>query len=144
MGANGGSHRVPGAKKLVFSKVVSRPLRMLKQVFVARLELMVTCFGPWNVPKWVENRLFWDQKWVEKGQKRVIPNIIVDHLGCSNKCLFFVARVQPVGTPFGRPEIPKCFENGPFWDQNGGVKNGSKTHFSISDHEPFVVHKQVK
>ena len=33
VGANGGSTRVPGAKKMIFSKVVPRPLGMLKQVF---------------------------------------------------------------------------------------------------------------
>ena len=30
---------------------------------------------------------------------------------------------------FGPPKIPKCLENGLFWNQNW-VKNGSKTHFS--------------
>ena len=33
MGANGGSTRVPRAKKIIFSKVVPGPLGMLKQVF---------------------------------------------------------------------------------------------------------------
>ena len=46
VGANGGSTRVPGAKKIIFSEVVPRPLGMLKQVFLAHFEPVVTCFGP--------------------------------------------------------------------------------------------------
>ena len=41
-GANGGSIRVPGAKKIIFFKIVPRPLGMLKQVFLGRFEPMVT------------------------------------------------------------------------------------------------------
>ena len=43
---------------------------------------------------------------------------------------------------FGPWKIPKCLENGPFWDQQW-VKNGSKTHFSKSDPGPFGMLKQV-
>ena len=50
VGANGGSTRVPGAKKMIFSKVVPRPLGMLKRVLVARFESVVACFGPWKMP----------------------------------------------------------------------------------------------
>ena len=38
-GANGGSTKVSRAKKMIFFKVVRRPLGMLKHVFLAR-------FGP--------------------------------------------------------------------------------------------------
>ena len=51
------------------------------------------------------------------------------------------AAVSPL-TRFGPWEIPKCLQNGPFWDQKW-VKNGSKTHFSQSDPRPFGVLKQV-
>ena len=51
VGANGGSTRVPGAKKIIFSKVVPRPLGMLKQVFLGRFERVVARFGPWKIPK---------------------------------------------------------------------------------------------
>ena len=68
-GANGGSTRVPGAKKIGFFKVVPRPLGMLKQVFLARFEPVVTRFGPWKIPKCLENGPFWDQKWVKNGSK---------------------------------------------------------------------------
>ena len=44
---------------------------------------------------------------------------------------------------FGPLKMPKCLENGLFWDQKG-VKNGSKTHFSKTHPRPFGVHKRVK
>ena len=44
---------------------------------------------------------------------------------------------------FGPPKIPKCHENGLFWDQKW-VKNGSKTHFSKTHPRPFGVHQRVK
>ena len=52
------------------------------------------------------------------------------------------AQFEPVATGFGPWKIPKCLENGPFWDQKW-VKNGSKTHFSESDPGPFGMLKQV-
>ena len=68
-GANGGSTKVPGAKKKIFSKVVHRPLGMPKQGFLPRFELVVTRFGPRKIPKCLENGPFWDQKWVKNGSK---------------------------------------------------------------------------
>ena len=38
---------------------------MLKQVFLAHFEPVVTRFGPWKIPKCLENGSFWDQKWVK-------------------------------------------------------------------------------
>ena len=35
---------------------------MLKQVFFAHFEPMVTHFGPWKIPKCLENGSFWEQK----------------------------------------------------------------------------------
>ena len=67
--ANGGSTRVPGAKKIIFSKVVPRPLGMLKQVFLANFEPVVACFGPRKIPKCLENGSFWDQKMGQKWVK---------------------------------------------------------------------------
>ena len=60
-----GANRVPGAKKQVFSKVVPRPLGMLKQVFLARFETVVARFGPWKISKCLENGPFRDKKWVK-------------------------------------------------------------------------------
>ena len=69
VGANGGSTRVPGAKKKIFSKVVPRPLGMLKQVFLGRFEPVVARFGAWKIPKCLENGPFQDQKWVKNESK---------------------------------------------------------------------------
>ena len=50
--------------------------------------------------------------------------------------------LKQVATSLGSWKIPKCLENGPFWDQKW-VKNGSKTRFSKSDPRPFGMLKQV-
>ena len=42
---------------------------MLKQVFLAHFEPVVTRFGPWKIPKSFENGLFRDQKSVKNGSK---------------------------------------------------------------------------
>ena len=54
---------------MIFSKVVLRPFGMLKQVFLARFEPVVTRFGPWKNLKCLENGIFWDQTWVKNGPK---------------------------------------------------------------------------
>ena len=43
---------------------------------------------------------------------------------------------------FGPLKIPKCLENGMFWDQKW-VKIGSKMCFSKNDPRAFGVHEQV-
>ena len=53
-----------------------------------------------------------------------------------------LARFEPVVARYGPRKVPKCLENGPFWDQKG-VKNGSKTRFPKSDPGPFGILKQV-
>ena len=58
VGANGGSTRVPGAKKMIFFKVVPRPFGMLKQVVLARFEPVVARYGPRKIPKCLENGPF--------------------------------------------------------------------------------------
>ena len=55
----------------------------------------------------------------------------------------FLAHFEPEVTRFGLWKMPKCFENGPSWDQKW-VKNGSKTRFSKCDRGPFGIYKQVK
>ena len=69
VGANGGSTRVPRAKKKIFSKVVPGPLGMLKQVFLGRFEPVVARFGPWKIRKCLENGPFRDQQCVKNGSK---------------------------------------------------------------------------
>ena len=139
-GANGGSTRVPGAKKKIFSKVVLRPLGMLKPVFLARFEPVVTHFGPWKIPKCLENGPFQDQKWVKNGSKTRFSKSDPGPYGMLKQV--FLAHFEPVVTHFGPWKIPKCLENGLFGDQKW-VKNGSKTCFPKSDPGPLGVHKQV-
>ena len=134
VGANGGSTRVPGAKKIIFSKVVPRPLGMLKQVFLGHFEPVLARFGPWKIPKCRENEPFWDQKWVKNGSKTYFykndpgPFMMLKQV--------VLVHFEPVPTGFGSWKIPKCLESGPFCDQKW-VKNGSKTRFSKSDSGPF-------
>ena len=134
-------HRGPrGEKNLFFFKVVPRPLGMLKQVFLARFEPMVTPFGPWKLPKCRENGPFQDQKWVKNGSKTSFSEI--DHGPFGMLKQVFLAHFELVVTRFGPWKIPKCLENGVVWDPNW-VKNGSKTHFSKSDHGPLGMLKQL-
>ena len=127
VGANGGSTRVPGAKKKIFSKVVPRPLGMLKQVFLGRFEPVVARFGPWKIPKCLENEPFWDQKWVKNGSKRRFSKNDPGPFMMLKQVV--LAHFEPVATGFGSWKIPKCLEIGLFWDQKW-VKNGSETRFS--------------
>ena len=60
---------VKNGSKTRFSKIDPRPFWMLKQVFLAHFEPVVTRFGPWKIPKCLENGPFWDQKWVKNGSK---------------------------------------------------------------------------
>ena len=78
VGAKGGSTRVPGAKKVIFSKVVPRQLGMLKKVVIGRFEPVVARFGPWKIPKCLENGPFRDQQWVKNGSK---PHFSKNDLG---------------------------------------------------------------
>ena len=64
VGASAGSTRVPRGK---VSKVVPRPVRMLKRVFFGPFEPVVARFGPRKIPKCLENGPFWNQKWVKNG-----------------------------------------------------------------------------
>ena len=42
---------------------------MLKQGFLAHFEAVVTHFGPWKIPKCLENAPFWDQTRFKNGSK---------------------------------------------------------------------------
>ena len=55
----------------------------------------------------------------------------------------FLARFELVVACCGPPKIPKCLENGLFWDRKS-VKNGSKMCFPKNGPRPFGVPKQVK
>ena len=113
---------------------------MLKQVFLGRFEPVVVRFGPWKIPKCIENGPFHDQKWVQNRSKTRFSESDLGPFGMLKQV--FLAHFEPVVTRFGPWKIPKCLENGPFWDQKR-VKNGSKTRFSKSDALPFGMLKQV-
>ena len=81
-----GQQGPPGAQKKTFPKNDPRPHGMPKQVFLARLDLMVARVGRPKIPKCLENGLFWDKKRGSKmGQKWVknvlIQKMILDRLG---------------------------------------------------------------
>ena len=139
---------VPGAKKMIFFKVVPRPVGMLKQVFLGRLEPVVAHYGPWKIPKCLENRPFQDQKCVNNGSKARFSNNDLRPLGVhkqvvganggstvvpgANTMVFFEVVPRSIGmlkqvslglfepgvAVFGPWKIPKYLENGPFQDQN--------------------------
>ena len=113
---------------------------MLKQVFLARFEPVVTRFGPWKIPKWPENAPFWDQKWVQNGSKTRFSKSDPGPLGMLKQV--FLARFEPMVTGFGPWKIAKCLEEAPFYAPKW-VKNGSKSRFSKSDPRPFGMLKQV-
>ena len=113
-GANGGSTRVPGAKKIIFSKVVPRPLGMLKQVFLARFEPVVTRFGPWKFPKCLENGPFQDRKYRSKTCFSKSDPRPLEMLGQVS-----LAHFEPIWTGFGPWKSQYSWKRGHF-----GIKNG--------------------
>ena len=66
-----------------------------------------------------------------------------DPTPCATLNQVFLDRFELVVAHFGPLKIPKCLENGLFWDQKL-VKTGSKSHFSRPQSRPFGVHKRVK
>ena len=109
LAANGGSTMVPGAKKIICSKVVPRPLVMLKQVCLAYLEPVVTHFGPRKIPKCLENKPLWDQKWVKNGSKTPFSKSDPRPFGMLKQMFF--AHFEPKLTqfsPFRHMYAPSC------------------------------------
>ena len=113
-------HQGPQEEKIIFSKVFPRPLGMLKQVFLGRLEPLVPHFGRWKIPKCLENGPFWDQQWIKNGAKtRFSKNDPGPFMMLKQVVL---AHFEPVATRFGSWNIPKNLEMGLFWDQKMGQK----------------------
>ena len=71
LGSKNGSKN---GSKSHFPKVIVAPFGMLKQVFLAHFEPMMTHFGTWKIPKCLEKGAFWDQKWVKNGSKMHFSN----------------------------------------------------------------------
>ena len=103
-----------------FFKVVPRPLGMLKQVLLACFEPVVARFGPWKIPKCLENGPFSDQKWVKNGSKMHFSKSDPGPFGMLKQV--FLAHFESVVPCFGPWKIQKCFENRPLWDQKLGEK----------------------
>ena len=107
-----------GREKNIFSKDVPPPRGLLKQVFLAPFEPVVTCFGPWKIPKCLENGPFWDQNRVQNGPKAFFSTSDATPPGMPRQVI--LAPFEPVVTHFSQWKIPRCLENGPFCDQKMG------------------------
>ena len=68
---------------------------MLKQVFLARFEPVVTHFGPWKVQNALKMGSFGTKDGSKMGQKHIVPKVTLDHLGCAIKCN------EPILSPLG-------------------------------------------
>ena len=71
---------------MIFFKVVTRPLGMLKEVFLGRFEPVVARLGPWKPQNALKMGRFKTKNGSKMGQKRIFAKVILDHLECSNKC----------------------------------------------------------
>ena len=92
------------------------------------------------MPKCLEKGLVQDPKWVKNGSKTCFSKSDRGPVGGLKQG--FLACFEPEIARFGPSRIPKCLENGPFWDQKW-VKNGSKTRFTKSDRRPSGMLRQV-
>ena len=94
------------------SKSDPRPFGMLKKVFLACFQPVVTRFGPWKIPKCLEMGPFWDQSRVKNGSKTHFSKSDPGPFGMLKQV--FSAHFESMGTRFGPWKIPKCLENGLF------------------------------
>ena len=71
---------------------------MLKQMVSAHFEAVVTRFGPWKIPKCLENGSFWDEKWVKSASKTRFSTSDPGPVGMLKQV--FLAPFDPVLTEF--------------------------------------------
>ena len=102
------------------------PLTMLNQLFLAHFEPVVTHFGPWKIPKCLENVTVWDHKWVKNGSTTCFSKSDCGQFGVRKQV--FLAHFEPLATRFSPWKIPKCVEYGPFCTKSGS-KMGHKLVF---------------
>ena len=90
---------------------------MLKQVVLAHFEPMVTRFGPWKIPKCLENGAFWDQKWVKNGSKTRFSKSDPGPFGMLGQVFF--AHFEAIWTGFGPWKSQYSLKRGRFRSKNG-------------------------
>ena len=90
---------------------------MLKQVFLAHFEPVVTGFGPWKVPKCLENGPFGDRKSVKNGSKTHFFKSDPGPFGMLGQV--FLAHFEPIGTGFGPWKSQYSLKRGGFGSKNG-------------------------
>ena len=127
LGANGGSTRVPGAKKRFFPKL-----------FLGHLGCSNKCYWPVLSPWWrvldhgkSQNALkighFGTKSGSKMGQKSLYSKVIVAHLGCPNKCFWPV--LSPWWRVLGHGKSQNALKMGRFGTKSGS-KMGQKRLFS--------------
>ena len=101
---------------------------MLKQVFLARFEPVVARYGPWKIPKCLENRLFQDQKCVKNGSKTRFSTSDRGPFGMLKQVL--LAHFEPVTRRvLGHGKCQNALKMGRFMTKNGS-KMGQKRVFT--------------
>ena len=78
---------------------------MLKQVFIAHFEPVVTHFGPWKIPKCLEKGAFLDQKGVKDRTKMHSSKSDRGPFGILKQ--LFLAQFEPIGDVFWPMENSK-------------------------------------
>ena len=69
---------------MTFLKNDPRPCATLKQVFLDRFELVVAHFVLRKSQNALKMGCFGTKNGSKMGQKHIFPNLILDHLGCTN------------------------------------------------------------
>ena len=69
---------------MTFLKNDPRPCAKLKQVFLDRFQLVVAHLGPPKSQSALKMGCFGTKKGSEMGQKRIFPNLFLNHYGCTD------------------------------------------------------------
>ena len=85
---------------------------MLKEVSLAHIEPEVMRFGPWQIPKCLENGPLWDQKWFKNPSKKCFSKSDLAQFGMLKQMHFaHFAHFEPDLTqfnPFRHMYAPSC------------------------------------
>ena len=99
---------------------------MRKEVFLARLELVVACFGPPKIPNCLVNGLFCNQKWVKNGSKKSFSKNDLTPFGVPKGVKG--AHFEPIASHLAPPKSQNALKMGCFATKNGS-KMGQKCVF---------------